>query len=177
MGKSTVLYEKRAMLHYKMNRMTLALFDIESAMSMDRSHSDALYLKSLIFLREEDFESAIAAIQEAVKISPHYTGFSFFLSMDDHVHLKPSMVGTDLPVEPDDDLIELLQCGVNRRFDKIRGLLVSILDREVERISGINTAPPERVEAVDNTIEIGEQKDAGMSEGEELIESALREKD
>lgn len=177
MGKSTVLYEKRAMLHYKMNRMTLALFDIESAMSMDRSHSDALYLKSLIFLREEDFESAIAAMQEAVKISPRYTGFSFFLSMDDHVHLKPSMVGTDLPVEPDDDLIELLQCGVLRRFDKIRDLLVSILDREVERISSINTAPPERVEAVDNNIDISGRDDDEENEGDELVESALREND
>jgi tetratricopeptide (TPR) repeat protein len=177
MGKSTVLYEKRAMLHYKMNRMTLALFDIESAMSMDRSHSDALYLKSMIFLREEDFESAINAMQEAVKISPRYTGFSFSLSMDDHVHLKPSMVGTDLPVEPDDNLIELLQCGVMRRFDKIRDLLVTILDREVERISGINTAPPERVEAVDNEIEISGQDDGEKSEGDELVESAFTEKD
>jgi tetratricopeptide (TPR) repeat protein len=177
MGKSTVLYEKRAMLHYKMNRMTLALFDIESAMSMDRSHSDALYLKSMIFLREEDFESAINAMQEAVKISPRYTGFSFFLSMDDHVHLKPSMVGTDLPVEPDDNLIELLQCGVMRRFDKIRDLLVTILDREVERISGINTAPPERVEAVDSEIEISGQDDGEKSEGDELVESAFTEKD
>ncbi len=177
MGKSTVLYEKRAMLHYKMNRMTLALFDIESAMSMDRSHSDALYLKSMIFLREEDFESAINAMQEAVKISPRYTGFSFSLSMDDHVHLKPSMVGTDLPVEPDDDLIELLQCGIMRRFDKIRDLLVTILDREVERISGTNTAPPERMEAVDNEIEISGQDDGEKSEGDELVESAFTEKD
>ncbi len=177
MGKSTVLYEKRAMLHYKMNRMTLALFDIESAMSMDRSHSDALYLKALIFLREEDFESAIAAVQEAVKINQRYTGFSFFLSMDDHVRLKPSMVGTDLPIEPDDDLIELLQCGVNRNFDKIRDLLVTILDREVERISGINVAPPERVEAVDNKIEISCQDDGEKSEEDELVESAFKEKD
>lgn len=177
MGKSTVLYEKRAMLHYKMNRMTLALFDIESAMSMDRSHSDALYLKSMIFLREEDFESAINAMQEAVKISPRYTGFSFSLSMDDHVHLKPSMVGTDMPVEPDDDLIELLQCGVMRRFDKIHDLLVSILDREVERIGGANAAPPERVEAVDNEIEISGQDYGEKNEGDKLVESAFTEKD
>jgi tetratricopeptide (TPR) repeat protein len=177
MGKSTVLYEKRAMLHYKMNRMTLALFDIESAMSMDRSHSDALYLKALIFLREEDFKSAIEALQEAVKISPRYTGYSFFLSMDDHVHLKPSMVESTLPIEPDDDLIELLQCGVHRRFDKIKDLLVAILDKEVERISGINTAPPERVEAVDDKIDVSGQEDAGDDEGDELVESVLTEKD
>jgi tetratricopeptide (TPR) repeat protein len=177
MGKSTVLYEKRAMLHYKMNRMTLALFDIESAMSMDRSHSDALYLKALIFLREEDFGSAIEAMQEAIKINPRYTGFSFFLSMDDHVHLKPSMVESSLPIEPDDDLIELLQCGVQRRFDKIKDLLVTILDKEVERISAINTAPPERVEAVDNNIEISDQMAGNDDEGDELVESALTEKD
>jgi superkiller protein 3 len=177
MGKSTVLYERRALLHYKMNRMTLALFDIESAMSMDRSHSDALYLKALIFLREEDFESAIKTMQEAVKICPRYTGLSFFLSMDDHVHLKPAMVGANLPVEPDDDLIELLQCGIQRRFDKIRDLLVTILEKEVERISGINTAPMERSEAVDDEIDVSRKAGATESEEERLVESALKERE
>ncbi|MDD4858529.1 MAG: tetratricopeptide repeat protein, partial [Candidatus Krumholzibacteria bacterium] len=56
MGKSPLLYEKRAILNYKMNRLTLALFDIESALSLDKSHADALFLKALIFLREEDFQ-------------------------------------------------------------------------------------------------------------------------
>lgn len=180
MGKSTILYEKRALLHYKMNRMTLALFDIESAMSMDRSHSDALYLKALIFLREEDFKSAINALQEAVKISARYTGFSFSLAMDDHVQTKPVMVDADLPIEPDDDLIELLQCGVSRRFDKIRELLVTILDKEVDRISSIEAAPPERVERKDDSLEITPQmmeNGAGCGETDEMIEEALSEQD
>ena len=181
MGKSTVLYEKRALLHYKMNRMTLALFDIESAMSMDRSHSDALYLKALIFLREEDFGSAIEALQEAVTIDARYTGFSFSLAMDDHVQKKPVMVDADLPVDPDDDLIELLQCGVSRRFDKIRELLVTILEREVERISGIEAAaPPERVENRDDTLDIdseGMGSGVGREETDDIVEEALSEQD
>jgi Tfp pilus assembly protein PilF len=181
MGKSTVLYEKRALLHYKMNRMTLALFDIESAMSMDRSHSDALFLKALIFLREEDFAGAIKAMQEAIKFSTRYTGFSFSLAMDDHVQSKPVMVDADLPMEPDDDLIELLQCGVSRRFDKIRELLVSILDREVDRISNMEAAPPERVERADDDLEIvpAEMKsvDAAAGGTDEIVEQALSEKD
>ena len=83
MGKSPLLYEKHAILNYKMNRLTLALFDIESALSLDKNHSDALYLKSLIFLREEDFQAAINAVLEAAKISPRYTGLAFFLAMDE----------------------------------------------------------------------------------------------
>jgi tetratricopeptide (TPR) repeat protein len=178
MGKSTILYEKRALLNYKMNRMTLALFDIESAMSMDRSHSDALYLKALIFLREEDFKGAIQAMQEAVKIGSRYTGMSFFLAMGDHIQVKPAMVDADLPVEPDDDLIELLQCGVARRFDKIKELLVSILDREIERISRIDTAPPERVEGPDDSLEIEAGGVIPSAEGDEagdMVEEALKE--
>jgi tetratricopeptide (TPR) repeat protein len=181
MGKSTVLYEKRALLHYKMNRMTLALFDIESAMSMDRSHSDALFLKALIFLREEDFIGAVKALQEAVKISTRYTGFSFSLAMDDHVQTKPVMVDADLPIEPDDDLIELLQCGVSRRFDKIRELLVTILDREVDRINSMGAVPPERVEQTDDSLEIGPEKmertGAQFGETDEIVEEALSEQD
>lgn len=181
MGKSTILYEKRALLHYKMNRMTLALFDIESAMSMDRSHSDALYLKALIFLREEDFDGAITALQEAVKYSARYTGFSFFLAVDDQIQAKPVMVGFDLPVEPDDELIELLQCGVARRFDKIRELLVSILDREVDRINNMGAAPPERVERPEEELSImpvktqpdGRERTAT----DEIVENALSEKE
>ncbi len=181
MGKSTILYEKRALLHYKMNRMTLALFDIESAMSMDRSHSDALYLKALIFLREEDFASAIKAMQEAVKYSTRYTGFSFSLAMDDHVQSRPVMVDADLPIEPDDDLIELLQCGVARRFDKIRELLVTILDKEVDRISNADKAPPERVERQEDDLAIvpAEMKkvDSDGGENDDIVEEALAEQD
>jgi tetratricopeptide (TPR) repeat protein len=181
MGKSTVLYEKRALLHYKMNRMTLALFDIESAMSMDRSHSDALYLKALIFLREEDFAGAIKATQEAVKISTRYTGFSFSLAMDDHVQAKQVMIDADLPIEPDDDLIELLQCGVSRRFDKIRELLVTILDKEVDRVTNMEAAPPERVERADDDLTIEPEGmalvETGCGETDEIVEEALSEQD
>ncbi len=181
MGKSTVLYEKRALLHYKMNRMTLALFDIESAMSMDRSHSDALYLKALIFLREEDFAGAIKAMQEAVKISTRYTGYSFSLAMDDRVQAKQVMIDAELPIEPDDDLIELLQCGVSRRFDKIRELLVTILDKEVDRVSNMEAAPPERVERTDDDLNIEPEglvlAEAEVGETDEIVEEALSEQD
>lgn len=126
-GKSAVLYEKRAILHYKLNRMTLALFDIESALTFDRNHSDAMYLKGLIFLREENFQSAIQAILAAAKINEQYTGFNFFLAVDEHVKADPIRVPSELPGDPEDDLIEILQAGINRRFDKIRELLLSVV--------------------------------------------------
>ena len=145
MGKSPLLYEKHAILNYKMNRLTLALFDIESALSLDKNHSDALYLKSLIFLREEDFQGAINVVLEAAKIAPRYTGLAFFLAMDERQRMTPAKVGAQMAVEPEDELIELLQCGIARRFDKIKESLVSVVERGMkkiaERASGANAHP------------------------------------
>jgi tetratricopeptide (TPR) repeat protein len=127
MGKSTNLYEKRALLNYKLNRMTLALFDIESALSIDRRQSNVIYLKGLIFLREEDFQGAIQEILAAAKIDRVYTGMYFSLVLDSHAKTVSAKVNPSLPVEPSDDLIELLEAGINRRFDKIRSSLMSIV--------------------------------------------------
>jgi tetratricopeptide (TPR) repeat protein len=134
MGKSPLLYEKHAILNYKMNRLTLALFDIESALSLDKNHSDALYLKSLIFLREEDFQGAINAVLEATKISPRYTGLAFFLALGERQRMTPARIDAQMPAEPEDDLIELLQLGIGRRFDKIKELLVSVVERGLKKI-------------------------------------------
>ncbi len=133
-GKSAILYEKRAILHYKLNRMTLALFDIESALTFDRNYADAHYLKGLICLREENFDGAIEAVQEAAKICPKYKGFYFFLAVDEHVKADPVRVGNALPTEPDDDLIEILQAGVHRRFDKIKDFLLSIVEEGIREV-------------------------------------------
>jgi len=134
MGKSSLLYEKRALLNYKMNRLTLALFDIESAMALDKNQADALYLKALIYLREEDFQAAINAMLDAAKVSPRYTGLAFFLAMDAPQHASQAKVDVPAAFEPDDDLLELLQCGLARRFDKIKDSLVSIVERGMEKI-------------------------------------------
>jgi tetratricopeptide (TPR) repeat protein len=142
MGKSPILYEKHAILNYKMNRLTLALFDLESALSLDKNHSDALYLKALIFLREEDFQASINAMLEAAKLSPRYTGFSFFLATGEN-RVKPWRVDAQMAVEPDDELVELLQCGLSRRFDKIKGTLVSVVEKGMEWLkTGSNAAVP-----------------------------------
>ncbi len=127
-GKSAILYEKRALLHYKLNRMTLALFDLESALTFDKNHSDAIYLKGLVFMREENFAGAIQSILEAAKIKPEYTGLHFCLAPGEQIKADPIKVQSQLPVEPTDGLIELLQAGVNRRFDIIRDKLKSIAE-------------------------------------------------
>jgi tetratricopeptide (TPR) repeat protein len=134
-GKSAVLYEKRALLHYKLNRMTLALFDIESALACDKRHADALYLKGMIFLREENFRSAIQCILEAAAIRPEYTGLHFFLSHGEQLMPDPVRVEAKLPEDPPDELIELLQAGVNRRFDTIRGHLVSVVEEGMAELA------------------------------------------
>ncbi len=126
-GKSAILYEKRALLHYKLNRMTLALFDIESALACDKYHADAHYLKGLIYLREDNFRGAIQSMLEGAAIYPDYTGMHFLISHGEQVTVDSIRVDSKLDDEPDDELIELLQSGVSRRFDKIRETLESVV--------------------------------------------------
>ncbi|MBN1165309.1 MAG: tetratricopeptide repeat protein [Candidatus Krumholzibacteriota bacterium] len=133
-GKSAMLYEKRALLHYKLNRMTLALFDLESALTFDRNHSDALYLKGLVFLREENFKGAIQAILDGSKIRMEYTGFHYCLALGDQIKADPIKVDSRLPVEPEDELIELLQAGIVRRFDKIKDALMQVAENGINEI-------------------------------------------
>jgi len=134
-GKSAILYEKRALLHYKLNRMTLALFDLESALSCDKAHADALYLKGLIYLREENFPGAIGCIVEAAKISSEYTGMHFFLSHGEQVKADPVRMEPGMKDEPEEELIELLQAGTARRFDKIRDSLTTIVQDSLRDLS------------------------------------------
>jgi tetratricopeptide (TPR) repeat protein len=142
MGKSPLLYEKHALLNYKMNRLTLALFDIESAIALDKNHADALYLKALIYLREEDFQAAINAMLDAARLSPRYTGLAFFLAMDAPQHTSQAKVDPQIAFEPDDDLLGLLQCGLARRFDKIKEYLMSIVERGMKKIGEKKPAAP-----------------------------------
>jgi len=128
-GKSAALYEKRAILHYRIDRITAALFDIESALSVDPRHSDAIYLKGLIQLREEDFAGAIESILEAARIKKEYTGFHLVLSDEGLGENKPVKISSSLIKDIDEDLIELLNAGIERRFDKIRDSLESIVSR------------------------------------------------
>ena len=160
-GKSATLYEKRAILHYKLNRMTLALFDIESALTSDSSHSDALYLKGLIFLREESFSEAIQAILEAAKINPEYTGYHLYISFDDHVKTDSVRVDTKISIEADDDLIEILQAGVSRRFDKIKDFLLSVVEDGMREIGNEGAGPEKQDEpAIEAVNRLGEEDHA-----------------
>jgi tetratricopeptide (TPR) repeat protein len=127
-GKSAILYEKRALLHYKLNRMTLALFDIESALTYDKHHADAHYLKGLICLREENFAGAIESILEGAAVYPEYTGMHFIISHGEQIMADSVRVDAKLRGGADDVLIELLQAGVSRRFEKILESLESLVD-------------------------------------------------
>ena len=140
-GKSAILYEKRALLHYKLNRMTLALFDIESALACDKHHADAHYLKGLIYLREDNFNGAIQSILEGAAIYPEYTGMYFLISHGEQVTVDSVRVDSKFRDEPDDELIELLQAGVSRRFDKIRESLESFIDDGKKYLERMKDSP------------------------------------
>jgi tetratricopeptide (TPR) repeat protein len=145
-GKSAILYEKRALLHYKLNRMTLALFDIESALACDKHHADAHYLKGLIYLREDNFKGAIASILEGASVYPEYTGMHFLLSHGEQVTADAVRVDPRLADEPDDELIELLQAGVGRRFDKIRESLEAIIEEGKKDLERMKKRPSKKKE-------------------------------
>ncbi|HMA77339.1 MAG TPA: tetratricopeptide repeat protein [Candidatus Krumholzibacteriaceae bacterium] len=133
-GKSAALYEKRAILHFRMDRMTAALFDIQSALSVNQCHSDAIYLKGLIQLREEDFAGAIKSILEAASIKEEYTGFYLTLSNAGLGEGEPIKIDSSLIKDVDENLVELLSSGIERRFDKIRESLESLVSRGVSEL-------------------------------------------
>lgn len=164
MGKSAKLYEKRALLNYKLNRMTLVLFDIESALALDRHHSDALYLKGLIFLREEDFQGAIQAILAAAAINRTYTGMYFSLILDGNLKLPSAMIEPSLPIEPSEELVELLQAGIHRRFDTIRDTLTSLVPEGLRKVAESSSEGGE-------TPGLAGGEDSDADEGEDLVAS------
>ncbi len=133
-GKSAALYEKRAMLHYRMNRITAALFDIESALSVDPRHTDAIYLKGLIHLREENFQEAIKQIVEAAEVCGEYTGLHLLLSTGSLNEGKSVKVDSSTLSEVDDSVVELLEAGIKRRFDTIRDSLVSVVAEAIREL-------------------------------------------
>jgi len=190
-GKSAILYEKRALLHFKLNRMTLALFDIESALACDKHHADAHYLKGLIYLREDNFSGAIQSILDGAAIYPEYTGMYFLLSHGEQVTADSIRVDSKLRDEPDDELIELLQSGVNRRFDVIRESLESLvadgkkdLERIKERTAKKKAAPAASKQAEeqapvsgDGRADSKETADQGRKSGVKKIEDMSSEDD
>jgi tetratricopeptide (TPR) repeat protein len=190
-GKSAILYEKRALLHFKLNRMTLALFDIESALACDKHHADAHYLKGLIYLREDNFSGAIQSILDGAAIYPEYTGMYFLLSHGEQVTADSIRVDSKLRDEPDDELIELLQSGVNRRFDVIRESLESLvadgkkdLERIKERTAKKKAAPAASKQAEEQAPASGdgradskETADQGRKSGVKKIEDMSSEDD
>ncbi|MBU8922319.1 MAG: tetratricopeptide repeat protein [Bacteroidales bacterium] len=176
-GKSPMLYEKRAILHYKLNRMTLALFDIESALTFDKNHADALYLKGLIFLREENFHDAIESILGAASICSEYRGFHFFLAVDENVKADPVRIEKTLSGDPDDELIEILQAGVHRRFDKIREFLMAVVEDGIKEVEsgeiagGVSRADapgnaPEHKDKNSSAIDVAEEKSVPGENGD-----------
>jgi tetratricopeptide (TPR) repeat protein len=120
--KLPLYYERRALLNYKMNRVTQAHEDIEKAINLDANHHDAIYLKGLICLREENYRGAIDAVITASKLSKDYTGLNFMLSMTEGKSISQTTV-ENIPLDPSAELIELLEAGIARRFDLIRETL------------------------------------------------------
>lgn len=170
MGKSAVLYEKRALLNYRLNRLTLALFDIESALSLDPNHSDAVYLKGLIFLREEDFRDAIDTIIQAAAISPQYMGMGFLLAIDDSVRSASAKVDSKISFEPNDELIKLLQAGIRREFDALHGFLMSVVEKTVEEAKKTESDLADEVET-----EAGSDDTEDSVEGLEFLKEVKRD--
>jgi len=176
-GKSATLYEKRAILHYRMNRLTPALFDIESALSVDQNHSDAIYLKGLIHLREGNFRDAIQSILDGARVNPEYTGLHFSLStLDENDQMK---VDSAPAQAVDEDLLEILRSGVQRRFDRIREPMVSIVseglrdleDKESGEVSEKTLKEEKKISETKRSEEFAEEVNTEESAQDEKVSS------
>jgi tetratricopeptide (TPR) repeat protein len=172
-GKSAVLYEKRALLHFRMDRMTAALFDIESSLSVNPRHSDAIYLKGLIQLREEDFEGAIKSILKAAQINKEYMGFYLILSDGGLGGDEPVKIDSSLIKDIDEDLIELLSAGIARRFDKIRDCLESIVSKGFDDLKKEKESSGERQDQISEKNEDNQNK----MEKSEILQNVQEEEE
>jgi hypothetical protein len=62
--------------------------------------------------------------------------------MGEQQRVSPAKVGAQVAFEPDDDLIGLLQCGLQRRFDKIKDYLMSVVEKGMKKIGERKAAAP-----------------------------------
>lgn len=139
--KSPLYYEKRALLNYKMNRITQAHADVEKAVNLDGSHHDAIYLKGLICLREENYRGAVDAVLKASNVSKDYTGLNFMLSTTTSKN-TPQTTVENIPLkDPSTELIELLEAGVARRYDLIREALTKATNCSVKNAAEASSSP------------------------------------
>ena len=143
------IYQKWALKYYKMNKITQAHADAEKAISLDENHHDAIYLKGLISLREENYQGAVEAILRAAEISRYYTGLNFMLSMIWANESAQTMVENISLMDPSSELIELLEAGISRRFDLIREALMSATDGEEPVTEKAALSPSKKTEPTD----------------------------
>lgn len=127
-NNSPVFYEKRALLNFKMDKLTAALDDAKKAVAMDADRSDGLFLEALVRLREDKVDDAVQAVIEGSKISKRFTGLDLLLACD-YGKSCARTVASVVDFEPDDDMINLLQASTNQGFDRVRDTLAEAVEK------------------------------------------------
>jgi len=129
-SKNPIFYEKRALLHFKMDKLTAALSDVKEAIAADESRADPIFLMGLIRLREEKLNEAIDAVIRGARIQSRFTGLDLVLACD-YRQAGECAIAPQTDVEPSDEMIELLQASASQGFEAVRDQLAKAVERSI----------------------------------------------
>jgi tetratricopeptide (TPR) repeat protein len=127
-GQTPMFFEKRALYHFRMDKLDAALADIDRVTARDSKRGDALYLRGMVHLRRENLPEAVKAINEASKLSERFTGIDLVLVCK-HRMEGEAPVAPVVSFEPGDDMIELLQASTNQGFEEVREMLAVAVEK------------------------------------------------
>jgi tetratricopeptide (TPR) repeat protein len=130
-GDTPQYHEKRALFQFKMGKVNSAMEHVEKALAADAERSDALYLRGMIYLREDNLRDAVKSITEASKRNKRFIGLDLVLACS-HRQSGEASVAADVSVEPSDEMIELLQAATNQGFEEIHDLLEDARKKAIE---------------------------------------------
>jgi tetratricopeptide (TPR) repeat protein len=129
-------HEVRALYEFKMGRVNAALEHVEKALAVDEARSDALYLKGMIHLREDNLKDAVVSITEASRLNKRFSGLDLTLSCE-HRKSGQAAVVSDVSFEPGEVEIKLLQASTDHGFEEVRETIEKALEKAIEATGAV----------------------------------------
>lgn len=130
-SKTPKCQEMRALYEFKTGKLSAALKRVENVLAADEARSDALYLKGMIQVREDNLNGAIASVTAASRLNGRFSGLDLTLSC---VHRKSgeATVAPEVSSKPGEVEIELLQASTKQEFEEVRETLERAAERAVK---------------------------------------------
>ena len=67
-------WNKRATIHYMLDNLDHSLADIEATLRLEPNHFGALSGRGLVFIKRGEYENALAAFEDVLKVGPQISG-------------------------------------------------------------------------------------------------------